>query len=298
MRHRKQIILLAVIALLAASPAQAQTLLRYQHKEKDKLHYVFEQEITTTMNVKGKESDTKLNVIWDLSWNVLKVEADGAAQLQIKITRARMFVDGPAGKATADSDDKNEPDDALRLGMARAVKSTAVMDLRGVILPTGEITAVKPAEETLKALKELGGAPKEADLLNSDVAKSMLLSTVLLSDAVAKGKTWTTKTEAKAPFGKTIMENIYAYEGPTEKDGVKLEKISIKPAMKIEPDAKATIKVEIKDFKGTGQVLFDNKAGRLIETFIHQRTEMRVEAMGMNFGQTIEQRMVIRLKGK
>ena len=298
MRHRKQILLLAVVLLIAASPMQAQTTLRYQHKEKDKLHYVFEQEITTTVNVKGKESDTKLNVIWDLSWNVLKVEADGAAQLQIKITRARMFVDGPAGKLTADSDDKNEPDDALRLGMARAVKSIAVMDLRGVILPTGEITAVKPAEETLKALKELGGAPKEADLLNSDVAKSMLLSTVLLSEAVAKGKTWTTKTEAKAPFGKTIMENIYAYEGPTEKDGVKLEKISIKPAMKIEPDAKATIKVEIKDFKGTGQVLFDNKAGRLIETFIHQRTEMRFEAMGMNFGQTIEQRMVIRLKGK
>ena len=298
MRHRNYVLVLTVACLCAASQVQAQTLLRYQHKKDDKLHYVYEQEMTTTLLVKDKESETKLNVIWDLSWTILEVEAGGAAQWQIQITRARMFVDGPAGKAAADSDDKTEPEDAIRKSMAGAVKLMAAMDLRGTILPTGEIKAVKPSPETLKALKELGGVKKEEDLLNSDVAKSMLFSTVLLSDAVAKGKTWLHKTEAQAPYGKTIIENTYAYEGPTEKNGVKLEKISIKPTMKIEPDAKAAVKVEIKDFKGAGHVLFDNKAGRLTETFIHQRSEMRFEAKGMNFSQTIEQRVLIRLKAK
>jgi hypothetical protein len=294
----KRIVLLAIFVTAALSPAaQGQTALRYQFKEDDKLRYVLEQQIITTVSVKGKETETKLNVIWDISWNVLKVDRKGGL-VQIKIDRARMLLDGPAGKAAADSADKNEPEDALRKNMARAVKVIAAMDLRATLAPTGEVKDVKATEESLKTIKELGGANKEADVLNSDIARSMLFSPVLPADAVVKGKTWSNKTEVKAAFGKTITENTYTYEGLTEKDGVNLEKIAIKPAMKIEPAANAPLKVELKDFKGTGHAWFDNRTGRMIETGTSQRTEMQLEAMGMTFSQTIEQSTTIRLKGK
>ena len=61
-------------------------------------------------------------------------------------------------------------------------------------------------------------------------------------------------------------------------------------------DEKAPVKAEIKDVKSNGFVLFDNKAGRLFEMVVNQRTEMTMEAMGMQFNQTIEQSVKIRLK--
>ena len=293
-----RIILLAVFVTAArGSAAQGQTALRYQFKEGDQLRYILEQQIITTVSVKGKESDTKLNVIWDIHWNVLKTNAKGAV-VQIKIDRARMLLDGPGGKAAADSADKNEPEDAVRKNMARAVKLIASMDLRATFAPTGEVKDVKATEDSLKTIKYLGGATKEEDVLNSDIARSMLFAPVLPADAIGKGKSWSIKTEVKAPFGTTTTENAYTYEGLLEKDGVKFDKLLLKPAMKIDPAPNAPLKVELKDFKGTGHAWFDNKAGRLIESATSQRTEMQLEAMGMTFSQTIEQSTVVRLKAK
>ena len=287
-----------VVLAFTAAPTPAQTTLRYKFKEGDKLHYVLDQDMTTTIGIKGKETDTRLHVIWDLEWAVLKVDGGGSGTVEIKIARARMLLDGPAGKAAADSDDKNEPDNALRKTMAASVKVMAAMELRGTILPTGEMKNVRATEETLKAMKDLGGAKTQDDLLNSDMARSMQFATAFPSDAIAKGKTWAKKIETKAGFGKTITENTSTYEGPIEKDGLMLEKVSLKLAMKIEPDAKPAIKAEIKDLKSNGYLLFDNKAGRLIDTVTNQRTEMVLEVMGMSFNQTIEQSVTIRLKTK
>jgi Family of unknown function (DUF6263) len=297
-------ITLAIVVIAMATPlAPAQSTLRYKFKEKDKLHYVLDQDVTTTIRIKDKETDSRLHIIWDLAWTVLKVDDAGSATLKIKVTRARIFLEGPFGKAAADSDDKNEHEDDLRKTMAANAKVMAAMELQATMLPTGEMKNVKATEESFKAIKALGGAKKpedlkQEDLLDSDVARSMQLVTVFPSEAISKGKTWTKTLESKAGFGKTIAESTFTFEGPVEKDGLKLEKASIKVAMKIERDKKAPGKAEIKDVKSNGYLLFDNKAGRAIETVVNQRTEMAMEVMGMSFDQTIEQSLTIRLKTK
>ena len=270
----------------------------YQPKEGDKLHYVFEQTITTTLKFKEQEVANSLIVIWDLGWNVVKVDGAGNGDVHISILRARMFIDGPGGKAVADSADKNEPEDMFRKGMTRAVKTMAAMELLATLRPTGEYTGAKLTDDSLKAVKALGGMAKEEELLNSDIAKWMLYSSPLPGEAVAKGKTWSNKTQTKSDLGKTTMDNTYTYEGPAEKDGMSLEKISLKHEMKLKPDTTRPIKAALKDFKGTGHTLFDNKAGRMIETVTNQRTEMQFEAKGMTSTQVIEQRVAISLKAK
>jgi hypothetical protein len=295
----KQAILLAVLVIAFAAPqAPAQTTLRYKFKEKDKLQYVLDQDTITTISVKGKEIDSRLHVIWDLDWTVVKVDDAGAATVEIKIARARMLVEGPLGKAAADSADKNEPDDDLRKSMAGNVKVMAAMELRGTMLPSGEMKNVKATAESVAAVKKLTDAKKDVDLLDSDVARSMQFATVFPTDALAKGKTWSKKLETKAGFGKTIIENTYTYEGPIEKDRLTLDKASIKVGMKFELDEKAPVKTAIKDVKSNGHLLFDNKVGRLVEAVINQRTEMVAEEKGVTANQTIEQSLTIRLNTK
>src|SRR5207253_713883 len=84
--------------------------------------------------------------------------------------------------------------------------------------------------------------------------------------------------------------------GTTEQDGTTLEKISLAPTIKVEPNPQAAMKV--KSVKGSGELLFDNKAGRLLESTMQQTTVSEVNAMGLTLNQTAVQITTIRLVKK
>jgi hypothetical protein len=100
------------------------------------------------------------------------------------------------------------------------------------------------------------------------------------------------------PFGKSSTENTYTYEGKTVRDVVTAERITVRPAIKIDPDPKAKFKIEVKDIKGSGEVFFDNKTGRVIESSISQRMEVQLSAAGLILTKVIEQTTTLRLKRK
>ena len=299
MHAMKRLTLLVVLAAAAvASTANAQTTLRYQFKEGDKLQYTIDQKMKMAMKLMDQNIDTKMNMFMDMTWNVLKVDKDGNAQVQIKVPFVKVTMDGPTGLVEADSNSKQELDDPIGKIVTQMAKAMATMEVSGTMLPTGEIKDAKVSEETLKALKNLPGADKMGDMLNSESFKAMVSSIIFPTEAISTGKTWTNKTENKTPFGKTSTQNTFTYEGTTDKDGATLQKIAVKPAIKIEADPNAKIKIEIKDAKGSGTVLFDNKTGRLVESVTNQTTEMQIGAMGLNLSQTIDQTTTIRLKKK
>src|SRR5437660_12099836 len=114
MRHGMKIVLLsALCAAVVCSAASAQTTLRYKFKEGEKLQYVMEQKMKMTMNVMNMDIDTKMNMSMEMSWNILAVNRDGSAQMQFKVTHAKMSMDGPTGLVEVDSKQKNDPDDAI-----------------------------------------------------------------------------------------------------------------------------------------------------------------------------------------
>jgi hypothetical protein len=297
MNLRKGFLALAVVVSAAcASVAQAQTTLRYQFTEGEKLPYVLEQKMNMTMSIAGMDIKTKMDMTMEMSLNFLEKTKDGAAKMQIKVAHAKMTMDGPTGNVQVDSTDKEEPNDPIGKMLGGLVKGLGAMEMTATMLPTGEMKDVKVSEATLKAMKNLPGADMLGDLISPDSFKNMLGGLVFPTDAVAKGKTWNNKSEAKTALGKTTTDNTYTYEGPIQKDGATLEKFSVKPDTKIDVDPKAPVKLKVKGTKGSGQVLFDNKKGRLVETTTNQTTEMQIEAMGLTLDQTIQQTTTLRLK--
>jgi hypothetical protein len=297
MHLRNRCVLLAGLILAAgASAASAQTTLRYQFKEGDKLPYVMEQKMKITMNILGMDIETKMDMLLEMSLNVVDVNKDGSVQMQFKVNSAKMNMDGPMGRIEVDSKDKLEPDDPVAKILSQVVKALGAMEMTGQMLATGETKDVKVSEATVKALQAVPGADKAGDVANADSLKAMLSSIVFPTEAIDKGKTWTNKTESKTKFGHSITENTFTYEGTTEKDGATLQKISLKPNIKIESDPKAEIKINVKDVKGTGQILFDNKIGRLIESTTTQTTQMQINAGGIDIDQRVEQTTTLRRK--
>ncbi len=297
MLPRQRFLALAVIVsgFLAAS-APAQTTLRYQFKEGDKLPYVMEQKMKMLMSIMGMDIETKMNMTMELSLNVVALTKDGAAKMQFKVSHAKMSMDAPTGKVEVDSKDKNEPDDQIGKILGGVVKALGAMEMSGTMLPSGEMKDVQVSEATLKALKSLPGADKLGDVTSPDSFKTMLSNLVFPTDAISKGKTWENKSETKTPFGKSTTENKYTYEGSIQKDTATLEKISVKPNIKIVPDPNAQLKINIKDTKGSGQILFDNKKGRIVESTIQQTTEMAITANSLELSQTVQQTTTLRLK--
>src|SRR5205807_1293910 len=147
---------------------------------------------------------------------------------------------------------------------------------------------------TVKAMQAIPGANQLGDLSHPDNFKDMISGIVFPTEAVAKGKSWSHKTETKSPAGKIISENVYTPEGTETRDGVTLEKIAFTPNIKIDPDPKAQMK--IKTIKAAGHTLFDNKVGRVVESTVNQTKVGTITVMGLTLDQTTTETTTIRLQ--
>jgi hypothetical protein len=295
MHPGKRTFLLSMILTAAfASAAHAQTTMAYRFKEGDKLHYLMEQKTKSTMSVAGTDIEMKVNVTVSMTWQVLKVDSQGAAQVKVKVTHSKMSMDSLVGNVEVDSKDKDIPGDLAGKMLGQLNRAIAAMEISATVLPTGEMRDMKVADETVKAIRAVAGADKMGDLAHPDNFKDMISGIVFPSEAITKGKSWTNKTETKSPAGTLRADNVYTLEGTITKDGVTLEKIALNPKIKIEPNPKAEMKV--KSIKATGQILFDNKAGRVVESTFTQTKVGTVSVMGLVLDQVTEEATTIRLQ--
>ncbi len=301
MNSRCKLIVVTLVAWSAtAATAAAQTTLRYQFKEGDKLTYTIDQKMKMTMNVLGNNVDINMNQISDMTWSIKSVDSKGNAQIAIKFGRNKMTMDGPTGKVQVDSESTEEPDDPVGQVLYKVIKGLAGLEVTGTISPTGEYSDIKVPEKAVKELQNLPAGEMFGDMFSSDGIKRMMSQSglVMPKEPVEKGKSWKNKTENKMPFGKMTAEIDYTYAGAIDKDGRTLQKITLKPKATIEPNPNAQFTMKLKALEGSGTALFDNAAGRLLEVTNQQTMDMEIEIMGMTINQRIAQTTTMRLADK
>ncbi len=287
---------LVLAMTVGISSLQAQTTLRYKFKEGDQFAYAMEQKMKMSTNIMGKALDMQMNQTMDIAWKVLKVEASGAAQVNMAITRARMTMDGPMGKVEVDSKDPKQPDDPLGKILSQVMSTIGGMEMSFTMDPTGEMKDLKVPEKVRAGLQNLPGGAAMGDMFSDESLKKMASGGVVFpKEPIEKGKSWTTKFDAKMPLGRLKGDIQYTYEGQEEKNGKKLEKIALKPNISIEADPKAPVQSKLKSQEGKGYVYFDNASGKLIELDSTQNMEMSIDAGNMNFVQKVEQSTLMKL---
>jgi hypothetical protein len=289
-----------IVCAAAATPAAAQTTLRYKFKEGDSLNYAMDQKMKMTTSVMGKNIDMNMDQNATMTWKIDSVDSEGNAKITITFGRMKMSMDTPMGKIEVDSQDTDGPDDPIGKALFGVVKAMAGMTVNGKINPLGEVSDVQVPEKVAKQLANLPGAEQMGDMFSPEGLKRMMGQSglVLPKQAVGKGEKWNHKLDMKLPFGKINAEFNYVYDGPTEKSGRTLEKIGLKPRMSIDPDPNAPFAMKMKSQEGGGHALFDNKAGRLTEVVVNQTMEMELDIMGQTVGQRIVQNVTTRLVDK
>ena len=298
---RKKLVLLALAGLLGVGipSAQAQTTLRYKFKEGDKLDYVMEQKMVMKMSVLGKDIQTGVDQVIDISQNVTGVDKDGKAKMTQKFERWRMTMDTPMGKVEIDSKDKEEPNNPIAKLIAPMIKAMAGSEFSMTMDPRGEMSNIKVPEAFLKAIKA-NPLPGMDDMFSEDGFKRLMSQNglVLPKEAMSKGKNWDTKMDMKSPFGTMKTTNTYTYDGPGKGDRKDLEQIGFKTQLSLEPDPKAPIEVKMKVEDAKGTAYFDNQAGRLAELNAVQIMNMEINAGGQTINSRIETTITMKLKKK
>jgi hypothetical protein len=282
-------------SLVLASAAQAQATLRYKFKEGEKLDYVINQD----QKMEIGPIEMKVNMAIDMTWETGKVDEEGNAEVKVKISRVKFALDGPMGNVEIDSKDAKDADDLIGKMLVPLVKGMADIEISFKATPSGEMKDTKVPERKLDKLKKLPGLGQMGDLLTPDSFKSTVQGSILPllpKDAVEKGKTWTQKEEQKTALGAVSGKTTYTYEGQVEKNGKKLDKIAVVPEAKIDPDAKAEIKVKIKKMNSKGYAYFDPQAGRVIESTNETSAVAEVDAVGMTLEVNTTQTGTVRLR--
>ena len=280
------VIVAAAILGLMTGAAQAQTTLKYQFKEGDKLLYTMEQSQKQTINVMGMEIETLMTQNMDMSWNVKSMK-DGKAQVVQTIDRIRVKMDSAFAAFEYDSKDGKEPEGPFGQILGPLFAAMAGAEFTLTMNEQGDVSETKVSEKLLEAMKsnpilqQVGGGSFTEEGLKNMLGQSG--GSVLPKNPVKKGDTWTQKMELKQPpLGVMKMNNTYTYQGTESRGGVTLEKIDVKTEMTIEPlpNAAAEIEIKVKSAEMKGTMYFDNKAGRLVETSMNQKMTMEINAMG------------------
>jgi hypothetical protein len=292
--------LTATLLLITGTTTSAQERLRWKFEEGDTTNYRIVQDMDMKMSVMGQNVDTTMSQTMDMGWTVESVDGDGNAKLRQKISRVQMKMKNAFLNVEYDSSKEEQPDDPVGGQLAQVFGAMVGKDFSMTMTPLGEVKDVTIPEELQQALDGAGGGALAGGAFNSDSLKQLATQSSIAfpEDAVAKGKDWSGKTEAKLPFGLMKMDNQFTYQGTEQRGGQALHKIALKPQIAIEPDPNSQIQLSVKSQDGGGTIYFNNREGRIAESTMKQKMEMEITAGGMAITQSIDQTMTMKLLPK
>ncbi len=268
-----------VLALIACVPAWSQGQeLRYKFQAGGKSAYVTEIKQTLKMDVNGKATEIKLDLLFETTQTVDSVDtATGIAKLNYKFDRMKVVIDGPINMEYDSKNDK-EPDSPL----AATFKALSEGEIKMTMNLRGELTDIIMPEKLIEELKKQSSSNSElfGNLFSDDAFKDMINQSAMIlpREAPIAGKsTWERNLDKKMGT-QGVLKNTtkYTYAGKSES----FDKIVMKMDMKLEADPNAVVKISMKTKDAAGTILFDNEKGRVQEINSNVVSELNIEPVG------------------
>jgi len=254
-----------------------------------------------TLNLAGTDVETKAEHKATVKATVGKRDADGKLPVQEKVESLQISTSVMGMNYDFDSANPDTKGDSplemlrdVHKAMAQRV-STTVYD------KNNRVEAVKSDKDIV------GGLPVEVqNLVKSQLNPESMKKEAneqldqLPTDAVKQGDTWQRATTANFGAGQVMTFHMeLKYEGPVEKDGKKLDKITTK-LLKVDfalQDSPLPFTLKSSDLKPDadckGEILFDRELGRAVESTstTHVKGDLTFVAAGMDLPAKLDLKM-------
>jgi hypothetical protein len=262
--------------LCATSASAAETLLRWQFREGQRLHVRIGQ-VTKTETVVGDTTSTlAMEMILEMDWQVTRVDKGTSARLTQKFTRLALKSTSPEGTTVAyDSDSKDAVAEEME-DVASAARPLLQSTFHAAMTDRGEITSVSLPAETDSLLRSGPDLARIRQLLTTHGIQQVLRQSlgVLPEQAVNTGDTWNRQGTVDSPQGKITFDSRFSYEGAQQYQGRQVERISVATDIALDAeDAAADGGPQRKPQAMTGSILFDNQSGHLFRSVTHQKLQ-------------------------
>ena len=271
----------AVLALFSsANLACADTELRWKFQAGQEMHFVSEQKSDMTMAGGPTAFSMSHGMTLNIMTKVAKVNEDGTVDLSTRVQRTRAAIEGgPFGKAEIDSDDDTAaPDNPALAPLAGIMKAMVGPEFKIRTNARGETLKIELPGEVKDILKGAGAGGLGGSMFSEETLGDMMLLVVPFPEGkVSKDQSWSDHKKIEMPgMGAMHQDMKFTYAGVEEKGDRKLEKIGLMVTMSIQA-GEGPMQVSIKDQKSSGYLLFDNEAGRPVESVVNQEFTMVID---------------------
>ncbi len=287
---------LAATATLLASgiPAGAQQVeLRWNFEAGDEHLYEMSQLTRTHMGGMGEMMQTQTT---RYRQEVVDVDADGTARIEVTYDAIRMEMDGPAGSMSWDSDvDEADGENPLGMGMGGMVGQTFTV----VVTSDGIVRSVEGVDAMMEAMLE--GAPPEARaIMESTFGDEGMVDMMqqsfqsFPSGPVEPGADWESSISVNVGFGTMTSTYLHTLREVTQEDGRTVALISVEGetgGLDPDPDNPMAAMIQSEGGPVKGEIVFDVERGLMIRGTTE--TTVRMSAMGQDMSITSE--MTLRL---
>ena len=267
--QRSTLCVLALAGLvLPGEFARAQTVLRWKFRAGQTFQVHFEQSTTTETTGAGKPAGVAIDTQMWMTWRVESVDDQGTAMIKQRFDRLSTKM--RSGDATAiefDSESAGNPTGPVA-ELAVAVKPLLGADFDVTMTSRGAIRDVRVPDSAAKALQAVDSAALKKILSAKGLSQVLSESAIEFPEGgLQVGATWQAKTVTPSRLGTIKQTRTFTYEGPAERSPKEtVQRISIKGQLDLTPDENAKTKSKLLDQKHSGELLFDNAAGRLMQS--------------------------------
>jgi hypothetical protein len=279
--------LAAVLGFTLVSQARAEAPLRWKFKEGESLDYVIERAVDGKLNLSGADIEFKVKMIFDTTWKVKSVAADGTASVEETLDRMQVSMDSPlAGSLEYDSQTPTNPDSpAWSMMVEPMVNGMLGQTLKWKVSPLGKVTDIEMPEKLKETFaKQSQGGNRQAGLglggnMFSDrgIREFVEKSVQPLPETAGKDATWKQSFENPIPrIGTQMSETTFTFAEAETKDGKNLQKIASATELTFEPAEDAQADLEITSQSASGAVYFDPAAGRVVKAEGTQSSVMEI----------------------
>ena len=280
-------LLVALLAPWSAASQAAESNLRWKFKEGQTLNYVMERGVDGKVSLSGAEFEFKMTMIFDTTWQVKSVAADGTANVEQTVDRIQINMSSPlAGTVEFDSASGKEPE----AGPVWAMLQPMVDGLKGQpiktkITPLGKVSDIEFGEKMTAAFKKQQvGQNRQAGLgiggnaFSERGVKELITKSVLpLPETSGKDVSWSQSFENPIPgIGTQTAETKFSLAGDETIDGKKAIKIAAVTELTFEPEENPRAELEITEQEAAATFFVDAVAGQLISSSGTQKAAMEL----------------------
>ena len=260
--------------------------MRWKFKPGEQLNYVMDRQIDGKLNLSGADITFKASMIFDTTWKVKSVAADGSANIEQTLDRLQVNMSSPLGGSLEfDSANPTKPDSPA-WGQIEPMVGMLGETFKWKVTPLGKVTEVELPQKLVDTFaKQKGGGNRQQgfgignNLFSERGIKEFIEKSVLpLSDKAAGGDvTWKQLFENPLPkLGTQSTETTFSFAGEGSEDGKAVTKIASTTEITFEPADDAAADLEITSQEGSGTFVFDPAAGRLLKSKTTQTSAMEL----------------------